>query len=138
MIINRGPEEWMREDTRDREFGKYDCGMAVYLHFAMLDGDDGDDYASSPEGSGDWVIRYGRRLLMGDDRGFVSCQTFATAADAAITFGQMRDDIEPIVCARCGERPPTDDDAEYCQECTDDMARADADAAAYSHRSERP
>jgi hypothetical protein len=69
------------EDTRDRSYGKFDSGMAVALYYGyMANGDNGDDDDS--DGDGAWFVRYGRRFLSGDDRGFVYYSRATTIREA--------------------------------------------------------
>jgi hypothetical protein len=77
----------MREDF-DTSFGKFDSPMAAFLYErVMLAGDFGDDEYS--DGEGMWGSRYGRRVLEGDDRGFVYYVRFDTVEEAAVRFREV-------------------------------------------------
>lgn len=68
------------ETTRDLHWGKFDSPMAVYLYDLMLEGCEGDEWDS--DGNGAWFHRFGRRILHGDDRGFVGVVTYPTEDEA--------------------------------------------------------
>lgn len=96
----RGASEWRRvvllmicrnepckEDIRatDPHRHKYDNAMAEYLDFI------GADYEDESTGSVEWceyVQRFGKRLLITDDRGFVTCDKYATEDAAREVFGR--------------------------------------------------
>lgn len=69
----------------DLHWGKYDSPMAKFLYEnVLMNGDFGDDEYS--DGEGTWGSRYGRRVLEGDDRGFVYYTRFDTEAEAIDAF----------------------------------------------------
>jgi hypothetical protein len=72
----------------DQHRHKYACAMSEYLASRddAYDGCDGD--ADSPTG---WFTRFGRRMLRGDSRGFVWCETYPTAHDARAVFDALAD-----------------------------------------------
>lgn len=74
MLLNNG------ESTKDLHWGKFDNGMAVYLYHALMDGSEGNEW--NTDGDGEWYNRYGRRVLSGDNRGFIYCQKFDTEEEA--------------------------------------------------------
>lgn len=87
MILSNGTS------TKSANYGKYDCEMAQFLYESvLLNGDEGDDECS--DGEGNWAIRYGRRILIGDDRGFVDCETHDTEADAVEHWAKAMEVME--------------------------------------------
>lgn len=61
---------------------KYDSPMAVYLESLWCRGDSGDDWVGNVEWSGGHNVRYGRRIMVSDNYGFVSVLTFSTEGQA--------------------------------------------------------
>ena len=81
---------------------KYGSAMAEYLD--LLDGED------ESTGSTEWSIfarRFGKRILCGDDRGFVWVTRFATEDDAIREF----EDIDAKYCAWENQDEDEDEDA---------------------------
>lgn len=75
-------------ETRDLYMGpgrKYGSRMAAYLHRLSLEGSY-EDESTGEVGWGHHVARFGRRLLVEDDRGFVWVDRFRTAGEAAGEF----------------------------------------------------
>jgi hypothetical protein len=58
----------------------------------MLNGDFGDDEYS--DGEGTWGNRYGRRVLEGDDRGFVYYMKLDTVDEATVEFRKIAERYE--------------------------------------------
>lgn len=67
---------------------KFDSPMAKYLYGLMLNNDNGD--ADCSDGRGNWAIRYGRRILRGDDQGFVTCASYDTYQEAGYDYERIR------------------------------------------------
>ena len=80
------------DDVRDLHYGKFSDPMAVVLFDAMLNGDFGDDEYS--DGEGTWGIRYGRRVLEGDDHGFVYYFKLDTVEQATSEFRAVAENYE--------------------------------------------
>jgi hypothetical protein len=82
----------MREylDTRWRQF---DSPMARFMfERVLLEGDFGEDEYSDEQGT--WGNRYGRRVLEGDDRGFVYYVCFPTSEEATAEFRKVAEQFE--------------------------------------------
>lgn len=84
----------MREQyDLDTHYGKYDSLMACFMfEQVLMSGDFGDDEYS--DGEGTWGSRYGRRVLEGDDRGFVYYSKLDTVEQATVEFRKVADAIE--------------------------------------------
>lgn len=76
--------------THKPYLGKFSSAMASYLYDRMMQGDEGDEWETDSEASGDWASRYGRRILFGDDRGFVDCDRFDNADEAMQAMERWR------------------------------------------------
>lgn len=72
--------------------GKFSSAMASYLYDLMMRGDEGDDWETDSEATGDWVIRYGRRILFGDSQGFVDCDKFDGIEEAKEAMNLWRNE----------------------------------------------
>ena len=77
----------------DTHYGKFDSLMGCFMfEQVMLNGDFGDDEYS--DGEGTWGNRYGRRVLEGDDRGFVYYTRLDTLAEAEAKFRGVAEQYE--------------------------------------------
>lgn len=82
----------MRAAYADLSYGKFDSPMARFLYERlMMEGDFGEDEYSDEDGF--WVSRYGRRVLEGDDRGFIYYTKFPTAEAAEAEVRKLNDTI---------------------------------------------
>lgn len=74
----------------DTSHGKYDRPFTAYLfERVILNGF--SDESDSDEGSGDWIYRVGRRIVTGDDRGFIGSLRFDTVEQAKRQFTAITD-----------------------------------------------
>jgi len=87
----------------DRYRHKYGSAIAEYLGTVEGGTIVADEDTGSVEAPTGWVGRFGRRLMIEDDRGFVSVERFDTEADAIERFeaidaeyGAWMDDDEPL------------------------------------------
>jgi len=81
----------MREKF-DTAWGKFNSPMARFLYeHILLNGDFGEDEYS--DGEGTWGNRWGRRVLEGDDRGFVYYTRFDTIEAASHAFQQVAKEV---------------------------------------------
>jgi len=88
----------VRDTYGDTSYGKFDSPMANYCyHRLMLEGVSEDASASTEHG--DWAIAYGRRILHGDDRGFVYLSTWDTTDEAIRRV--IEQDLEWNTCPAC-------------------------------------
>lgn len=76
------------EDIRYKDSHRHKFGDAIaeYLYTKGL------DYADQDTGSVEWdvfIMRFGKRLLINDDRGFVWCETFPSEAEAIAAFEEI-------------------------------------------------
>lgn len=70
----------MLKTFSDLSWGKYESPMCLYVfERCLMVGDNGDEDCAL---EGDWANRYGRRILRGDDRGFVALDTYKTVEEA--------------------------------------------------------
>lgn len=94
MIINSGCVYFaldgraidLSEDIRwsDTHWGKYNNGMANYLHHC-----DDDESTGDVEWHG-YVQRFGKRLLHSDDQGFVTVERYETQAECEARFQEIQ------------------------------------------------
>jgi hypothetical protein len=84
MILNAGTEYEYKityDGGGSTHWGKYNCALAEYIAVAIMgNGDFGDDELTFSEG--EWANRYGRRILSGDNQGFVNLETFDNEVSA--------------------------------------------------------
>ena len=82
----------MLNELRESYVNKYESPIAACAHYAALDG-----LADESTGdSVDWfyhVDRIGKRLVFEDSRGFVTCQRYATEAEARDAFSACEDEF---------------------------------------------
>lgn len=90
----------MRE-VYEASYGKYDSPITAYLYDRMLDGDEGDDYAA--DGDGEWACRFGRRIMWGDNRGFVYSIRYQHDSEAKAAMYTIRKALDPPMCVMCGD-----------------------------------
>lgn len=83
----------MREQY-DTGYGKFNSPMAAFIYErCLLHGDFGDSETSDDQGN--WASRYGRRVLVGDDSGFVTLDQYDTVAEAEAAIVQWAEILEP-------------------------------------------
>ncbi len=86
-----------RDDTRH----KFSCAMAEFLYCRL---DMSDQYAGSDECPHGWFERFGKRVLRGNDQGFVWLEQYPSADDA-----EQAVDAWQTACSTW-EQGPYDDD----------------------------
>lgn len=69
-------------------WGKFDRPFTRYLYERVVLEGRTDEF-DSHECNGDWIDRVGRRIVTGDDRGFVVSRTFATVGEAQAVFAEV-------------------------------------------------
>lgn len=83
----------MREEIMQTYSHKFESPMAAYVYDRLLmNGDTGDD--ETDNGAGDWAVRYGRRILLGNDQGFVGLERFEDVDTARAYMVALRGDWE--------------------------------------------
>jgi hypothetical protein len=70
---------------------KYDSFMTAFLYERVVLEGFSDDSAS--DGEGNWVELVGRRIVWGDDRGFVYSVKFANYGAAKVAFSAIADEL---------------------------------------------
>jgi hypothetical protein len=86
----------------DKHRHKYADAMSEYLANRDDAYDNASGGAESPMG---WFARFGKRLLRGDDRGFVWCEVYPSADDAENVFRAL-DDAHETWENMCDEGDP--------------------------------
>jgi hypothetical protein len=101
MILSDGSQV-----TRDAGGSvKYGCdGMAEYLDvLAGIGGEDmGSGSVDSPTG---WFCLFGKRILRGDDQGFVWVERYKRSSNAMLAFCELEDEYNDwthdVLCVEC-------------------------------------
>lgn len=65
-------------------YGKFDCRRSAIMYTLLMNGIEGDE--STSDGDGEWIERYGRNILMGDNQGFVSSYRYDNEQEAIDYF----------------------------------------------------
>jgi len=77
----------MRE-RYDVHHGKYESPMAHYAYSCVLEGMSDESWSSW---TGEWADRLGKRIVWGDDRGFVYLLVCKTVAEAEKIMADLPD-----------------------------------------------
>jgi len=107
---------------------KYADAMAEYLDH--IGSDYADAWSGDAESPSGWFSLYGRRVLRGDDRGFVWCERYATIDAAAEAYQTLEDEYREwghdAACNVCDNHYDSDEGS--CWVCGSSSMREKGDA----------